>query len=98
MSEQQGSQLIWTSTGPMMVPMGMMGSGQDSTVIKDHMQELVIMQSNAAVPKQAGMGANGGASQYVYVPMEMLQQMMMKGNQVNNVKYGHTSCTSALLC
>ena len=86
MSEQQGSQLIWTSTGPMMVPMGMMGSGQDSTVIKDHMQELVIMQSNAAVPKQAGMGANGGASQYVYVPMEMLQQMMMKGNQVNNVQ------------
>jgi len=38
-------QVIWTQTGPMVIPMGMMGQGHDSTIIKDSMSELVIMES-----------------------------------------------------
>jgi len=38
-------QVIWTQTGPMVVPMGMMGQGHGSTIIKDSMSELVIMES-----------------------------------------------------
>ena len=82
-SDQKGAQMVWTSTGPMMVPMGMMSSNQDSTIIKDHMQELVIMQTK---PSNSGCVPVGNAqSQYVYVPMEMLQKMM-NNNQVNNVQ------------
>ena len=58
----------------MMVPMGMMSPGQDSTIIKDHMQELVIMQTK---PSDPGYAQGGNAqSQFVYVPMDMLQKMM----------------------
>ena len=82
-SEQQGSQLIWTSNGPMVMPMGIMGAGQDSTLIKDHMQELIIMQSKPMEVEKCGV-ASGGASQYAYVPVEMLQKLMC--NQVNNLQ------------
>ncbi len=55
-----------------MVPMGMMGQGHDSTIIKDSMSELVIMESRPAkVDRTAAM--------------EMLQEMM-KGNQVNSIQ------------
>jgi len=75
--------MVWTSAGPMMVPMGMMSPGQDSTIIKDHMQELVIMQTK---PSDPGCVPGGNAqSQFVYVPMDMLQKMM-SSNQVNNVQ------------
>ena len=99
-SEQKGSQMVWTNAGPMVVPMGMMSPGQDSTIIKDHMQELVIMQTR---PGEQGSTPGGNTqSQFVYVPMEMLQKMM-SNNQVNNVQvqsnmipgqHGKPKCTN----
>ena len=85
MSEQQASQLIWTSTGPMMMPVGIMGPGQDSTIIKDHMQELIIMQSKPMEAEKGGAASGGGTSQYAYVPMEMLQKLI-SSNQVNHIQ------------
>jgi len=76
-------QVIWTQTGPMVVPIGMMGQGHDSTIIKDSMSELVIMESRPT--KVDGTAATSGNKQYAYVPMEMLQEMM-KGNQVNSIQ------------
>jgi len=53
-SEHKASQLIWTSTGPMMMPIGIMSPGQDSTIIQDHMQELIIMQSKPMEAEKSG--------------------------------------------
>ncbi len=76
-------QVIWTQTGPMVIPMGMMGQGHDSTIIKDSMSELVIMESRPG--KMDGTMSATGNKQYAYVPLEMLQGMM-KGNQVNSIQ------------
>ena len=67
-----------------MMPVGIMGPGQDSTIIKDHMQELIIMQSKPMEVEKGG-AASGGTSQYAYVPMEMLQKLI-SSNQVNNLQ------------
>jgi len=56
-------QVIWTQTGPMVVPMGMMGQDHDSTIIKDSMSELVIMESRPA--KMDGIAATSGNKQYI---------------------------------
>jgi len=80
---QVTGRVIWTQTGPMVVPMGMMGQGHDSTIIKDSMSELVIMELRPT--KMDGTAATSGNKQYAYVPLEMLQEMM-KGNQVNSIQ------------
>jgi len=69
---QMTDQVIWTQTGPMVVPMRMMGQGHDSTIIKESMLELVIMESRTA--KMDGTAATSGNKQYAYVPLEMLQE------------------------